>query len=171
MVWFILGESKTRLHLEIFWKLKSIHSKFLNFLKLFLVSEHNYPQFHHRLHLRWFSGIERKTQLGSERPCLGVWAGPQGWAIAGFVLFSASLTSSSFMESCFHCSLSNELRGIRKLRSVGYQPVERGTGQSWRAVAGFVPSPEFQRPASPRGVSEVGHLQLFCCGNSFYHAF
>lgn len=77
----------------------------------------------------WEESTARVVE-SSESPCLEVWAGPQGRATAGFVLFSASLTSSSFTESCFHCSLSNELWDIRKLRSVGYQPVERGTGQS-----------------------------------------
>lgn len=38
----------------------------------------------------------------------------------GFLLFSASLTIGSLMESWFHCSLSNELRDVWKLRSIGY---------------------------------------------------
>lgn len=45
------------------------------------------------------------------------------------VLFSASLTTSGLMESWIHCSLSHELRGIRKLRSVGYYVGEKATEQ------------------------------------------
>lgn len=48
IVRFILGESKNKLYIAIIGKLKILSS---SDFELFIVLEHNYHLFHHRLHL------------------------------------------------------------------------------------------------------------------------
>lgn len=75
------------------------------------------------------------------------------------------------MESSFLCSLSHELRGLRKLRSMGYYEGEKATEPS-HFVPASGPLPCVSGDQLLPGVcSKVEHLQLFCCGNLFYFSF